>query len=212
MPVREGRGKRDRIVIATSNPGKLREFAGLFAPLGCEVLAQSEFDIEPVEESGETFIENAILKARAACAASGLSAIADDSGVTVDALDGAPGVRSARFAGDGASDEENIRALLALMEGIEEERRGACFVCVVVYMRHARDPTPIISKGMWRGRILDSPRGNGGFGYDPVFYVAEYGASVAELPLETKNASSHRARAIEGLLARLGAAGVTRLP
>ena len=212
MPVREGRGKRGRIVIATSNPGKLREFAGLLAPLGCEVLAQSEFDIEPVEESGATFIENAILKARATCAVSGLSAIADDSGVTVDALDGAPGVRAARFAGDGASDEENIRALLALMEGIEEERRGACFVCVVVYMRHACDPTPIISEGMWRGRILDSPRGNRGFGYDPVFYVPEYGTSVAELPLETKNASSHRARAIEVLLARLGAAGVARLP
>lgn len=197
------------MVLATSNPGKLREFIRLLAPLGCEVLAQSEFDVEPVEESGETFIENAMLKARAACAASGLPAIADDSGVTVDALGGAPGVRSARFAGDGASDGENLRALLALMEGIEEGQRGASFVCVVVYMRDPRDPTPIIGQGLWRGRILDSPRGSGGFGYDPVFYVPEHGASVAELPPETKNASSHRARALAALLAHLPR-GVTR--
>ena len=197
------------MVLATSNPGKLREFTRLLAPLGCEVLAQSEFDVEPVEEGGETFIENAILKARAACAASGLPAIADDSGVMVDALDGAPGVRSARFAGDGASDAENLRVLLSLMEGIEEERRGASFVCVVVYMRDARDPIPTIGQGTWRGRILDAPRGSGGFGYDPVFYVPEHAASVAELPPETKNASSHRARALAALLAHLPR-GVTR--
>lgn len=207
MPSGQSQGAPRRVVLATSNPGKLREFTRLLAPFGCEVLAQSEFDIEPVEESGETFIENAILKARAACAASGLPAIADDSGVAVDALGGAPGVRSARLAGDGASDGENLRALLALMEGIEEERRGACFMCVVVYMRAARDPMPIIGQGTWRGRILDSPRGVGGFGYDPAFYVPEHGASVAELSPETKNASSHRARALAALLSQLPGGG-----
>ena len=207
MPSGQSQGVSQRVVLATSNPGKLREFTRLLAPLGCEVLAQSEFDIEPVEESGGTFIENAILKARAACSASGHPAVADDSGVTVDALGGAPGVRSARLAGDGASDGENLRALLALMEGIEEEQRGASFVCVVVYMRAARDPMPIIGQGTWRGRILGSPRGSGGFGYDPVFYVSEHGLSVAELPPETKNASSHRARAVEALLTHLSGGG-----
>lgn len=203
MSIARSQSPPRRVVLATSNPGKLREFTRLLAPLGCEVLAQSEFDVEPVEESGETFIENAMLKARAACVASGLPAIADDSGVTVDALGGAPGVRSARLAGDGASDGENLRALLALMEGIEEKQRGASFVCVVVYMRDARDPIPIIGQGTWRGRILDAPRGSGGFGYDPVFYVPEHGGSVAELSPETKNASSHRARALAALLAHL---------
>ena len=191
MPSGQSQGAPRRVVLATSNPGKLREFTRLLAPFGCEVLAQSEFDIEPVEESGETF----------------MPAIADDSGVAVDALGGAPGVRSARLAGDGASDGENLRALLALMEGIEEERRGACFMCVVVYMRAARDPMPIIGQGTWRGRILDSPRGVGGFGYDTAFYVPEHGASVAELSPETKNASSHRARALAALLAQLPGGG-----
>lgn len=208
MPSGQSQGAPRRIVLATSNPGKLREFARLLAPVGFDVVAQSTFGLEPVEESGETFIENAILKARAASAATGLAALADDSGLMVDALGGAPGVRSARLAGAGASDGENLGALLALMEGIEEERRGACFVCVVVYMRNARDPMPIISQGRWRGRVLDSPRGAEGFGYDPVFYVPEHGASVAELPPETKNASSHRARALAALLAHLPGGGI----
>ena len=188
------------VVLATSNAGKLREFARLLAPLGCEVVAQSVFGMAPVEEDGETFIENAILKARAASAASGLPAIADDSGLTVDVLDGAPGVRSARLAGDAASDEENVRVLLSLMDGVPEERRGGCFACVVVYLREARDPLPLIAQGRWRGLILQAPRGKGGFGYDPVFYVPEHGASVAELSPETKNAASHRARAVVALL------------
>ena len=203
MPAAGVEGARGRVVLATSNPGKLREFARLLHPLGREVVAQSAFGLHPVEESGETFIENAILKARAASAASGLAAIADDSGLTVDALGGAPGVRSARLAGDGASDEENIRALLSLMEGVAEERRGASFVCVVVYLRDARDPMPAIGQGVWRGRILGASRGSGGFGYDPIFHVAEHGASVAELPPGIKNASSHRAKAVEALLARV---------
>ena len=207
MSVARSQSPPRRVVLATSNPGKLREFARLLAPVGFEVFAQPTFGLEPVEESGETFIENAILKARAASAATGLAALADDSGLMVDVLGGAPGVRSARLAGDGASDGENLRALLALMEGIEEERRGASFVCVVVYMRTARDPIPIIGQGMWRGRILGSPRGSGGFGYDPVFYVPEHGSSVAELSPETKNASSHRARAVEALLTHLSGVG-----
>ena len=194
---------RERVVLASANPGKLRELARLLRPGGREVVAQSEFGLPPVEESGETFVENAILKARAASAATGLAALADDSGVMVDALGGAPGVRSARLAGDGASDGENIRALLSLMDGLGEARRGASFVCVVVYLRDARDPMPIIGQGVWRGRILTEARGTNGFGYDPIFYVAEHGASVAELPARTKNRSSHRAAALRALLARL---------
>ena len=212
MPGGGKQGTRERIVIASANPGKLREIDRLLRPLGREAVAQSAFGIEPVEESGTTFVENAILKARAASAASGLAAIADDSGVMVDALGGAPGVRSARLAGDGANDEENARVLLYRMEGVDEERRGASFVCVVVYLRDARDPMPIIGQGLWRGRILGAPRGTGGFGYDPVFYVPEHGASVAELSADTKNASSHRARAFEALLARLGSADSSRPP
>ena len=206
--------RADRVVLATSNPGKRREFARLLAPLGREVVIQSEFAVKPVEESGETFVENALLKARAASLASGLPALADDSGLTVDALGGAPGVRSARLAGDGASDEKNIRTLLALMEEVPEDRRGATFVCVVVYLPHALDPMPFIAQGMWRGCLLERPRGSGGFGYDPIFYVPEHAASVAELPPGTKNASSHRARAVEALLAQLGAPGAAapRLP
>lgn len=200
MPASRAQSVPRRVVLATSNPGKLRELARLLAPLGCEVIAQSAFGIAPVEEEGGTFVENAILKARAASAGSGLPAIADDSGLTVDVLDGAPGVRSARLAGEGASDEENVRALLSLMEGVPEERRGGCFACVVVYLREARDPLPLIAQGRWRGLILPAPRGKGGFGYDPVFYVPEHRASVAELSAETKNASSHRARAVEALL------------
>ena len=194
---------RERVVLASANPGKLHELARLLRPGGREVVAQSEFGLLPVEESGETFVENAILKARAASAATGLAALADDSGVMVDALGGAPGVRSARLAGDGASDGENIRALLSLMDGLGEARRGASFVCVVVYLRDARDPMPIIGQGVWRGRILTEARGTNGFGYDPIFYVAEHGASVAELPARTKNRSSHRAAALRSLLARL---------
>ena len=205
MPAGRGRGDRERVVIASANPGKLREFASLLRPSGREAIAQSEFGVESVEESGGTFIENAILKARAASAVSGLAAIADDSGLMVDALGGAPGVRSARLAGEGASDGENIRALLSLMEGIEQERRRATFVCVVVYLRDARDPLPILGQGSWQGRILDSPRGRGGFGYDPIFFVPEYGASVAELLPDMKNASSHRAKAFEALVGALDA-------
>ena len=191
---------RERVVLASANPGKLRELAGLLEPAGFEVVAQSEFGVTPVPESGATFVENALLKARAASAAGGAAAIADDSGLSVDALGGAPGVRSARLSGEAASDADNVRTLLSLMEDVEEERRGASFVCVVVYLRGPGDPLPVICQGSWRGRILRAPRGTRGFGYDPIFRPCEYRTSVAELPPETKNASSHRARALRQLL------------
>lgn len=194
---------RERVVLASANPGKLRELARLLAPAGFEVVAQSAFGVTPVEESGATFVENALLKARAASAAGGAAAIADDSGLTVDALGGAPGVRSARLAGEGASDADNVRALLSLMEDMEEERRGARFVCVVVRLRSPDDPLPVICQGAWRGRILREPRGTRGFGYDPIFRPCAHRTSVAELSPETKNASSHRARALRELLERI---------
>ena len=207
MPAPRAATGPERLVFASSNPGKIREVARLLRPSGREVVAQSEFGVEGVEEGGETFVENAILKARAASAASGLPSIADDSGLMVDALGGAPGVRSARLAGNGASDTENVRTLLSLMEDIRDSGRGASFVCVAVYMHNARDPVPIIGHGTWRGRILRAPQGEEGFGYDPVFHVAEHGVSVAELSIETKNASSHRAKAFGALLSQLPARG-----
>ena len=194
---------RERVVLASANPGKLRELARLLAPAGFEVVAQSEFGVAPVEESGATFVENALLKARAASAAGAAAAIADDSGLVVDALGGAPGVRSARLAGDGASDADNVRALLSLMEDVEEERRGASFVCVVVRLRSPGDPLPVICQGAWRGRILREARGTRGFGYDPLFRPRGHRTSVAELSPEAKDASSHRARALRALLERI---------
>lgn len=205
MPAPPPTASPHRVVFASSNPGKIREVARLVFRRGWEVIVQSEFGVEGVEESASTFVENALLKARAAAAASGLPAIADDSGLMVDALGGAPGVRSARFAGEGASDEENVRALLSLMEGTGDEGREARFVCVVVYLRDAGDPTPLIGCGAWRGRILRAPRGREGFGYDPVFLSIEHGVSAAEMSLEAKNACSHRAKAFEALLAQIPA-------
>ena len=191
---------RERVVLASANPGKLRELALLLRPAGLDVVAQSEFGVASVEESGVTFVENALLKARAASAATGFPAIADDSGLMVDALGGAPGVCSARLAGERASDADNVRALLSLMHEIGEDRRGARFVCIVVYLRSPGDPLPLICQGSWRGHILREPRGIHGFGYDPIFYLSEHRASVAELAAATKNASSHRAVALRELL------------
>lgn len=205
MPATPPMASPDRVVFASSNPGKIREFSRLALRRGWELIVQSEFGVEGVEESASTFVENAILKARVASAASGLPAIADDSGLMVDALGGAPGVRSARFAGEGASDEENVRALLSLMEGTGDERREARFVCVVVYLHDACDPMPLIGYGAWRGRILRAPRGREGFGYDPVFLSIEHGVSAAEMSLEAKNACSHRAKAFEALFAQMPA-------
>ncbi len=185
-----------RVVLATGNPGKVREMGQLLAELGLEILPQSKFGIPEAEETGLTFVENALLKARNATLHTGLPAIADDSGLEVDALRGAPGIRSSRYAGPGASDEENIHKLLQALQGIPEPERNARFRCVVVYLRHPDDPSPLICEGTWEGTILTAPRGRNGFGYDPVFHVPETGCSSAELEPDTKNRLSHRGQAL----------------
>ena len=193
-----------KVVLASSNPGKLSELRALLKPAGLQVVPQDVLGVEPPEETGVTFVENALIKARAACAATGLPALADDSGVVVDALGGAPGVRSARYAGEGASDSDNLATLLEALAGVDPPERGAAFVCAIVYLRHAQDPCPIVCEGVWRGRILDAPRGDGGFGYDPVFFVETLNRTAAELSRAEKNAVSHRGQALAQLLGRLG--------
>ncbi len=188
-----------RIVLATGNAGKVREMGEILAPFGFEVVAQSALEVPEAEETGRTFVENAILKARNAAAHTGLPAIADDSGLEVDALGGAPGIHSARYAGPGAGDADNVAKLLRALEGVEEARRTARFQCLMVYMRHADDPTPLIFQGTWEGRILTAPRGDGGFGYDPVFLAGELGRTAAELDPATKNRLSHRGQALRAL-------------
>ena len=191
------------VVLASSNPGKLAELRARLEPAGLRVVPQDAFGVEPPEETGLTFVENALIKARAACAATGLPALADDSGIVVDALEGAPGVRSARYAGPGASDGDNVARLLEALRGVAPAERGAAFVCAIVWLRHARDPCPIVCEGVWEGRVLDAPRGDGGFGYDPVFFVDALGRSAAELSFAEKNAVSHRGQALVQLLERL---------
>jgi len=192
-----------RIVLASNNQGKVREIGQLLAGQDMEVLPQSAFDIPEIEETGLTFVENAILKARNAAALSGLPAIADDSGLEVDALKGAPGIYSARFAGPNATDADNNRKMLAELEKTPEKERTARFQCLMVYMRHGKDPVPIICQGTWEGRILREPQGENGFGYDPLFFVPEKNCSAAELPAEVKNAMSHRGKALKCLLQAL---------
>jgi XTP/dITP diphosphohydrolase len=184
------------IVLASNNAGKVREFNALLAGLDLEVLPQSQFGVTEVEETGLTFVENAILKARNAAQHARRPAIADDSGLEVDALDGAPGIYSARYAGPGASDSANLEKVLGMLNGVPEAKRTARFQCVLVYLRHALDPTPLIVQGTWEGRILEAPRGRSGFGYDPVFFVPTHDCSAAELQPETKNALSHRGQAL----------------
>ena len=191
------------IVLASSNAGKVREFNQLLGGLQLEVVQQSHFNVADAEETGLTFVENAILKARNAAQHAHRPALADDSGLEVDALDGAPGIYSARYAGPGAGDRANLEKLLAMLAGVPEAQRTARFQCVLVYMRHALDPTPLICQGTWEGRILTEARGSGGFGYDPVFFVPSHGCSSAELPAEVKNALSHRGQALQKLLAAL---------
>ena len=191
------------IVLASSNPGKVREINQLLAGLGMQVRPQAEFNVEDAEETGLTFVENAILKARNAAQHTGLPAIADDSGLEVDALAGAPGIYSARYAGAGASDRENLEKLLVALDAVPQAQRSARFQCLMVFMRHADDPTPLICQGSWEGSILTAPRGDNGFGYDPVFYVPTHDCSSAELPAETKNALSHRGQALRQLVAAL---------
>jgi XTP/dITP diphosphohydrolase len=185
-----------QIVLATGNKGKLREFAQILAPMSIDVVSQSELDVIEAEETGLSFVENAILKARNACEQTGLPAIADDSGIEVDALHGAPGIYSARYAGDDASDLDNLNKLLLEMNAVPEHERSARFQCVIVFMRHAADPTPLICQGTWHGEIMTEAFGEGGFGYDPIFYVGERDCSAAELTSEQKHAVSHRGQAL----------------
>lgn len=195
----------NRLVVATGNPGKLAELRELLQGLPWQPVAQTELGIEDVEESGLSFVENALLKARHASAASGLPALADDSGLLVDALNGLPGLHTARYAGPGAGPAENIARLLAALQGVPDARRGAHFHSVLALLRHPADPAPLIASGSWHGRILDAPRGDGGFGYDPVFFDPEHGQSAAEMPAALKNRISHRGRALAALRSRLQA-------
>ncbi len=192
-----------KIVLASNNRGKVRELGEMLAALDMEVVPQAEFDIEDADETGLTFVENAIIKARHAAELSALPAIADDSGLEVDALNGAPGIYSARYAGPGANDEKNLAKLLDALKDVPEEKRTARFQCLLVYMRHAEDPTPIICQGTWEGMITTEPHGENGFGYDPVFYVPQHGCTSAELTPEQKNALSHRGQAIRQLVSVL---------
>jgi XTP/dITP diphosphohydrolase len=194
-----------RLVLATNNPGKLKELQALLAPLAFEVLPQSAFTDVSVEESGLTFVENAILKARHAAHAAGLPAIADDSGLEVDALRGAPGIFSARYAGAHASDADNSHKLLVELQGKPADQRIARYRCALVLLRWERDPSPLICQTRWEGRIIDMPRGSGGFGYDPIFELPDCGLTVAELPAADKNRLSHRGRALQALVEELRA-------
>lgn len=187
------------LVLASNNAGKIRELTDLLAPLGMQVKAQGELGVPETAEPATTFLENALLKARHASRLTGLPALADDSGLAVDALRGAPGVRSARFAGPDASDADNNARLLEALEGLPDAERGATFHCVLVYLEYADSPTPLVCHGRWRGRILTEPRGQGGFGYDPLFFVPERQCSAAQLTPGEKSAISHRGRALRGL-------------
>lgn len=191
------------IVLASNNKGKIAEFNQLLSPLGYDVKPQGEYQVEEAVEDGLTFIENAILKARNACAQTGLPALADDSGLEVDFLNGAPGIYSARFAGEHGNNLANNQLLLEKLAGVPTLERNARFHCVLAYMRHKDDPTPIVVHGSWEGRILEDLEGEAGFGYDPVFFVPECGCSAASLPKEVKNSISHRAQALTQLLTHL---------
>ena len=197
-----------KIVLASNNKGKVREFGEMLSTLNMEVVPQATFDIEDADETGLTFVENAIIKARHASAIAGLPAIADDSGLEVDFLNGAPGIYSARYSGqkntgEGASDEKNLLKLLDALKEVPKGKRTARFQCVLVYMRHAEDPTPLICQGTWEGIITTDPHGENGFGYDPIFYVPTHNCSSAELGAEEKNKLSHRGQALKKLLAAL---------
>jgi XTP/dITP diphosphohydrolase len=190
-----------RLVLASGNAGKLREFRRLLAPLGIDVIAQSDLGIADADEPHVTFVENALAKARHASAHARLPALADDSGICVRALAGAPGVQSARYAGEPRSDARNNAKLVAALAGVSD--RSAHYACVLTLVRHERDPEPIIAEGAWHGAVIDTPRGAGGFGYDPHFLDAATGLTAAELPLERKNELSHRGKALRALIARL---------
>lgn len=194
----------ERIVMASANVAKLRELAALLAPLGLELMGQSALGVHSPPETGATFSDNALLKARHASSRTGLPAVADDSGIEVDALEGRPGVHSARYAGEGASDIENLRKLLDEMRDVPEGERTARYRCVIAFVRSATDPAPMLAEGIWEGQIVTLPRGSGGFGYDPVFLPMGHRRTAAELSPEEKNAVSHRGKALRALVRKLG--------
>lgn len=191
------------LVLASANQGKLKEFEALLAPSGIRLALQGEFGVHDVEETGLTFVENALIKARAASLASGLPALADDSGLEVDALSGQPGIYSARYGGEPKSDQRNNAKLLDALAQVPEGKRRARYWCVLVYLRHAHDPVPLIVQRSWEGTLLAHPRGHGGFGYDPLFWLEDQAMTVAELDAATKNRLSHRGRALEALITKL---------
>ncbi|VAW53554.1 Nucleoside 5-triphosphatase RdgB (dHAPTP, dITP, XTP-specific) [hydrothermal vent metagenome] len=192
--------KITKIVLASGNAGKVREINKLFADSGIEVISQSDLNVPEVPETGTTFVENAIIKARHAAEVTGLPAISDDSGIEVDALNARPGVYSARYAGANASDEDNNNLMLKELTSVAEAERTARYQCLIVFMRSHTDPVPIITQGSWEGRILEAPQGDCGFGYDPIFYVPTHNCSGGELPLDVKNTLSHRAIALNTML------------
>jgi XTP/dITP diphosphohydrolase len=195
------------VILASANSGKLAELVALLAPFGFDLTPQQALGIESPPETGATFLENALLKARHAAGQRALPAIADDSGIEVDALGGAPGVRSARYAGDAAQDRDNVEKMLAALSGVPAAARGARYRCVIAFVRDARDTEPVIAAGSWQGRIAQAARGTGGFGYDPIFIPAGHERTAAELSPGEKNALSHRALALRALVAQLRAAG-----
>lgn len=195
-----------KIVLASNNKGKVREFGEILSTLNMEVVPQATFNIDDADETGLTFVENAIIKARHASAIAGLPAIADDSGLEVDFLNGAPGIYSARYSGEGATDEKNLLKLLDALKGVPEAERTARFQCLLVYMRHAEDPTPLICQGTWEGIITTEPHGENGFGYDPIFHVPTHNCSSAQLSSDEKNILSHRGQALKTLLTALKSA------
>ncbi|HET6564678.1 MAG TPA: RdgB/HAM1 family non-canonical purine NTP pyrophosphatase [Xanthomonadales bacterium] len=195
--------EQHRLVIASGNAGKLRELQSMLQPSGWTIHAQSEWNIEEAEENGLSFVENALIKARHASKLCGLPALGDDSGLVVDALDGAPGIHSARYAGEHGDDGANNQKLLAELDGLPDEQRGAHFYCAMVFVRNPADPAPLIAMADWPGRILSEPRGTGGFGYDPLFWLEEQQCTSAELPPEEKNRLSHRGQALAAMVRQL---------
>jgi XTP/dITP diphosphohydrolase len=194
-----------KVILATNNIGKAKELGAMLAGLDMQIVSQASLGVPQADETGLSFIENAILKARNAASHSGLPAIADDSGLEVDALEGAPGIHSARYAGTPSNDQANLEKLLKAMQDVPDIGRSARFRCVIVYLKHAKDPAPLVTEGVWEGSILRAPKGSNGFGYDPVFWVPEKGCSSAELPPDVKNQLSHRGQALARLAAHFRA-------
>ena len=192
-----------KIILASNNKGKLREFNDMFADTNINIIPQGEFDVEDAIEDGLSFVENAIIKARHACQATNLPAIADDSGLEIDFLKGAPGIYSARYSGEHGNDRAHNQLVLEQLTGLKQEKRTARFQCVLAFMRHAEDPTPLICQASWEGLILETESGSNGFGYDPLFWVPEHKCSSAELSKDIKNSLSHRGKALQLLLSAL---------